>query len=149
MSLIALFALAAMADQPEILSAHNQVRAKLGLPALTWSVPLENVARNWAESLLANGKFEHSPHSRYGENLFEIRGASASPAEVVEAWVDESRDFNAKANTCRAGAVCGHYTQVVWRSTREVGCAVARGRGREVWVCEYNPPGNYVGERPF
>ncbi len=133
-----------------LLSAyHNQARAQLGVPPLTWSTSLENIARNWADSLLANGKFEHSSHSRYGENLFEIRGASASPSEVVETWVNESRDFNSKTNTCRARAVCGHYTQVVWRNTREVGCAVARGKGREVWVCEYDPPGNYVGERPY
>ncbi len=67
-----------------LLSAHNQARAQLGVPPLTWSTSLENIARNWAASLLANGKFEHSSHSRYGENLFEIRGASASPSEVVE-----------------------------------------------------------------
>jgi uncharacterized protein YkwD len=133
----------------ELLSAHNEARARAGVPPLTWSTFLEAVARQWAESLLSSGKFEHQQYSPYGENLFEVRGALFSGAKVVETWVNESRDYNAKTNTCRAGAVCGHYTQVIWRNTREVGCAVARGQNREVWVCEYSPPGNYVGQRPF
>jgi hypothetical protein len=45
--------------------------------------------------------------------------------------------------------VCGHYTQIVWRNTKSVGCAVARGKGVEVWVCNYDPPGNYAGQRPY
>ena len=142
-------------DQPhdkalrEILAAHNEARARVGAPPLAWSDSLETVARKWAESLLANRKFEHQQHSPYGENLFEARGATFPAASVVGTWVNEARDFDEKTNTCRTGAVCGHYTQVVWRNTRQVGCGVARGRGREVWVCEYSPPGNYIGQRPF
>jgi PadR family transcriptional regulator len=49
--------------------------------------------------------------------------------------------------SCRG--VCGHYTQIVWSNTREVGCGVARDSNREVWVCNYNPPGNWIGERPY
>jgi hypothetical protein len=38
---------------------------------------------------------------------------------------------------------------MVWRDTREVGCAVATDTEREVWVCEYYPPGNVAGFRPY
>jgi hypothetical protein len=44
--------------------------------------------------------------------------------------------------------MCGHYTQLVWRRARQVGCAAARGGSREVWVCEF-PEGNYIGMRPY
>ncbi len=46
-------------------------------------------------------------------------------------------------------AQCGHYTQIVWRGTTTLGCAVARSSFREVWVCEYSPAGNIVGQRPY
>src|SRR5712691_6171246 len=59
----------------------------------------------------------------------------------------EARNYDYASNRCHG--VCGYYTQIVWRDTREVGCGVARGPGREVWVCDYSPPGNWVGRRPY
>ncbi len=133
----------------EILGAHNAVRARAGVPPLTWSKRLESAARQWAESLLAKGTFRHRPQSNFGENLFEIRGARADATRVVRSWAAEADDFNLATNSCRGDAVCGHYTQLVWRDTRQLGCAVARGGRREVWVCNYSPPGNVIGERPY
>ncbi len=74
-------------------------------------------------------------------------GAPASPAQVVNAWDSEAADYDYSSNKCRK--VCGHYTQIVWASTKEVGCGVARNAHREIWVCDYNPPGNYIGKRPY
>ena len=133
----------------EMLAAHNAVRARVKVPPLTWSNKLESIARQWAASLISSGKFEHRPDSNYGENLFEIRGSSASPAQVVNSWAGEAADYDAAKNSCRAGAQCGHYTQVVWRDTKQAGCAMARAGTREVWVCEYDPPGNWQGQRPY
>jgi uncharacterized protein YkwD len=131
----------------EILAAHNSVRAKVGVPPLVWSDAMAGRARHWANNLLARGEFVHSPKSPFGENLYEIRGAFASPRKVVEAWASESAGYDYRRNRC--SGVCGHYTQIVWAATREVGCAVARSRNREVWVCNYNPPGNWIGQRPW
>lgn len=131
----------------EMLAAHNQVRARVGVAPLSWSDALADSAQGWANRLMTEGRFYHRPNPAFGENLFEITGASASPARVVEEWAAESRNYDRGSNKCRG--VCGHYTQIVWRDTKEVGCAVARGGGREVWVCEYNPPGNWVGRRPY
>jgi pathogenesis-related protein 1 len=133
----------------DMLAAHNRVRASVGVPPLKWSEELAAVARQWAEQLLVTGKFAHRPKPQYGENLFEIRGAHATPAQVVAEWAVEAREYDATQNKCRSLAVCGHYTQVVWRGTKQVGCGVARRQGREVWVCNYDPPGNWVGERPY
>ena len=117
-----------------MVSAHNAERARVGTKALTWSDQLAAVAQDWANGLMANGQFVHSRNPNYGENLYEITGAPAMPATVVNAWAGEVKDYNYPTNSCRG--VCGHYTQVVWSDTKEVGCAVARGGGREVWVCE-------------
>lgn len=134
------------AQSNEILAAHNSVRASLKIPPLTWSEKLAAHAQEWANTLLARGEFVHSK-SGYGENLFAIQGARATPEEVVDEWASEARDYNYAANKCRK--MCGHYTQIVWANTKEVGCGVARNSRREVWVCNYYPPGNYVGQRPY
>src|SRR5258708_23766732 len=73
----------------DILAAHNAVRAHLGIAPLKWSDHLADCAENWASTLLARGQFAHRPNSNYGENLFEIQGATASPAQVVEACASE------------------------------------------------------------
>ncbi len=136
----------------EMLAAHNAVRETVGVPPLIWSDRLADMAQEWANTLLARGEFRHRPRLSVGENLFEIKGprAHASPSEVVQAWESESRAYNYRNNHCVTGpTACGHYTQIVWRTTAEVGCAAARGDGLEIWVCNYDPPGNWVGSRPY
>jgi uncharacterized protein YkwD len=133
----------------EIVTAHNSVRNKLGVPPLAWSDELAQVAQNWANRLVSSGAFEHSNTRSYGENIFEVSGSgfSSSPSEVVGAWAAESASYQYQTNSC--SGVCGHYTQVVWRETKSVGCGVARDDKREVWVCNYAPFGNVVGEKPY
>jgi uncharacterized protein YkwD len=130
-----------------MVSAHNEIRAQAGVPPLKWSDRLEAVAQDWANTLLSRREFSHRPNSKLGENLFAITGARSSTAEVIRAWADESRNYDYRSNRCRD--VCGHYTQIVWRDTKQVGCAVARDNRREIWVCNYDPPGNWVGHRPY
>jgi len=131
----------------ELLDAHNAARARVKVAPLQWSDMLATHAQEWANHLLSRREFDHRTASPYGENLFEITGAGATPATVVSAWASESRNYDHLTNTCRGE--CGHYTQVVWRNSLRLGCGVARGGGREVWVCNYDPPGNWEGERPF
>ena len=130
-----------------MLAAHNALRARLRLPPLTWSDRLAAAAQDWATTLIVNNQFRHRPHSRLGENLYEIRGGEAGPLQAFDAWAAEAKAYDYRRNRCHG--VCGHYTQIVWRDTRQVGCAMAQSSTREVWVCEYNPPGNYIGERPY
>ncbi len=131
----------------EALAAHNSERARVGANPLVWSDQLAAMAKGWAENLLTSGRFEHPARSEYGSNLFEITGSLARPSDVVRDWASESKYYDYTANTCRG--VCGHYTQIVWNDTKKVGCAFARGGVRQVWVCEYDPPGNWVGKRPY
>ena len=82
-----------------------------------------------------------------GENLFEVVGPPADENQVVDAWAAERSAYDYRKNSCSAR--CGHYTQIVWRDTRQVGCGVAQKNRREIWVCNYDPPGNIMGERPY
>ena len=129
------------------LATHNAVRERVGVAPLKWSERLAAHAQEWADTLLARKQFAHRPNSPYGQNLFESHGAALSAEDVVSAWAAESRDYDYASNRCRG--VCGHYTQLVWGGTKEVGCGVARGGGREIWVCDYDPPGNWAGQRPY
>jgi pathogenesis-related protein 1 len=144
---IALTLLASSCAAQEILAAHNAARAKQNVPPLEWSEKLAQYAQEWADKLLAGGKFTHRPDHTYGENLFESQGGNAPPSEVVAVWTAEARDYDYASNKCRK--VCGHYTQVMWATSKRLGCAVARDARREVWVCNYDPPGNWIGQRPY
>lgn len=138
----------------QFVAEHNAVRsgvvpaASPVLPPMANSNGLAGVAQSWAEGC----KFEHSGNG-YGENLAFFSGDDSTPADVVAGWAAEAADYDLDANTCAEGAVCGHYTQLVWRSTDTLGCGVAHcaidGYDGLLWVCNYNPPGNVVGQRPY
>lgn len=136
-----------------ITAAHNRVRAGVGVAPLEWSPELARYAQRWADRLKQRGcRLEHRPSSgpdaqRHGENLYSGTGRAPAAAEVVDMWAAEVASYDAKRNRCKG--VCGHYTQVVWRASQRVGCAMATCGATEVWVCNYDPPGNYVGERPY
>jgi uncharacterized protein YkwD len=137
-------------EMEEMLNAHNQWRQRYGVPPLKWSSKLAEFAQEWADELAERGfELQHRPsHQRpYGENLAASTGRGLIPTQVVDMWGKEVKDYDYATNTCRR--VCGHYTQVVWRNTTEVGCGVVRIGHEEVWVCNYNPPGNYIGQKPY
>ncbi len=149
-----------------ITEAHNAVRdevtdADLPLPDLTWSDELASIAQRHADELADAGcRLVHSSNG-FGENLAWYAGRTATPEEVVRAWASERECYTFGTfmgtddctSACDDSGGCGHYTQLVWRNTSLVGCGVADcGEGfghEEVWVCNYDPPGNFVGRKPY
>jgi hypothetical protein len=139
-----------------VLATHNRERAQLGVPPLRWSPALAASAQTWAEHLAATGKFEHAPDdptSPKGENLWAGSRGRFTPEAMTGAWIGEKQHFRSGTfpNNSKTGRVedVAHYTQLVWRDTREVGCALAAGEQEDILVCRYANPGNYMGERPF
>jgi pathogenesis-related protein 1 len=130
----------------EMLNAHNGVRGSVGLPPLQWSEKLAAYSQKWANSLIADNRTAHNSKSPYGENILSS-GLGTTPISVVTEWASESRNYTYITNTCKGD--CGHYTQLVWRSTRKVGCAMAHDSRREIWVCSYDPAGNVRGKWPY
>jgi uncharacterized protein YkwD len=126
-----------------LLDAHNAYRADHCAPALTWSDELAKVAQAWADQLRADGcSFEHS-RSSYGENLAAGSEGSLTPEAVVAMWYDEiaSYDFGSGGFSMETG----HLTQVLWKGTKQLGCGMATCNGFDLWVCNYDPPGNVEG----
>jgi len=144
-----------------MLAAHNAVRQKVDVSPLVYSQSLAQSAQKWSDKLQANNcSPQHDTNTPYGENLYwssytggSNSGLEDTPAIVVNAWASEKADYNYSKNSCAPGKVCGHYTQIVWEDSTEVGCGVSicqKGKTQtEVWVCRYNPPGNYIGEKPY
>ena len=69
----------------------------------------------------------------------------------MHSWVVEGSTYNYNTNSCDGSGMCGHYTQMVWRDTKRLGCAsLVCDNGAGVFItCNYDPPGNYVGEKPY
>lgn len=132
-----------------ILTAHNDVRAGVGVAPLVWSTTLGAHAQQWADHLKANGcNLAHRPPDAdsYGENVFwSSNGSTASG--VVAQWAAEKAAYDHAANACTG--VCGHYTQIVWAATTKLGCGMAACGAAEVWVCNYDPQGNVMGQSPY
>ncbi len=139
-----------------ILAVHNRERQNLGLEPLSWNQALAQSAKQWAEHLAATGRFEHAPENRStpeGENLWAGTKGYYPPEAMVDAWIREKKFFRpglfpANSVTGRVEDI-GHYTQVVWRATRQVGCAQAASANEDILVCRYAEAGNYRGEQPF
>jgi len=129
-------------DEQAYLSAHNSFRALHGANALTWSDELAAKAQQWANGC----QFKHSGGSLgpYGENLAAGTGSDYGIAAAIKSWTDESSQYNP------ANPTFSHFTQVVWKATTQLGCAVQSCDGifdgkAKFYVCEYFPAGNFVG----
>ena len=134
---------------------HNQERTAVGVPPLTWSDTLAASAQTWAEHLIVIGKIEHSTGQPYGENL-----AWAGPPQrkLSPSWL--SRGPTKRKTMYRAPLATlapSHYTQMVWKDTKQVGCGFASGPGgpgaqyggTDFLVCQYTPPGNWNNQPPY
>lgn len=128
------------------LEAHNRVRALHCAAPLTWSEPLAADAQAWAERLRDEGcQMRHDTQTKQGENLawFSPEGRMTAAA-TTEAWYAEVEAFD--FDNPGFSRHTGHFTQVVWTDTTEVGCGVVSCNGGDLFVCRYNPSGNYRGQ---
>jgi len=148
-----------------ITQAHNQVRASVGagLPDLVWDGQLAAIAQGWADDCVDNdppaGLVDHNDNRSdtypeyVGENIFGS-SATATGTQAVNSWASEAAFYDYASNTCNpppTGGSCGHYTQLVWRTTTKVGCGISDCSGlmyRSTIVCDYAPGGN-SGGRPY
>lgn len=139
-----------------LLVIHNAERARLGLPPLAWSAALARDAGEYARVLLSRGQLRHAESADRkgnGENLWMGTAGAWDLDAMVGMFLEERRYFRAAAfpDVSLTGnwTDVGHYTQIVWKDTKEVGCAIDTGNGMDVLVCRYFPAGNVYGKNPF
>ncbi|XP_067431491.1 GLI pathogenesis-related 2 [Thunnus thynnus] len=142
-----------MADasfKQEFLETHNAYRAKHGAQPLTYNSELNAAAQKWADHLLQIGSMKHSKtedsEMKDGENISQM--SSSAPLkltgkEAVESWYNEIKDYN-WSRPGYSGST-GHFTQVVWKESTELGVGLATD-GKKVFVVgQYRPAGNMRG----
>ena len=135
-----------------ILEAHNEARAEVGAPPLRWDPGLAVAAASYGPQLARIGRLVHSPRTgreNQRENLWMGQQGRFRPDEMVAAWTDEKRLFypGSFPNVSRTGnwVDVAHYTQMIWKTTTHVGCAIYRDGGWDYLICRYSPPGNRDG----
>ncbi|KAK2160995.1 hypothetical protein NP493_1614g00018 [Ridgeia piscesae] len=152
-----------------IVSLHNELRADVKPPAtdmekMVWDEDLAKYAADWAAC--GDNFFKHRTGANrvknYGENLYISMTSSKDPTDLIDeiknglkAWWNENEFYSHDSNSCESGKVCGHYTQMAWAKSTKVGCGYAlncptRGYTNTFYlVCNYSPPGNWVGQKPY
>jgi pathogenesis-related protein 1 len=139
----------------QLLQLHNEARADVGVAPLHWSEKLAIYAQAWADHLAStNCRMEHRPHSgkwkqEHGENLFMGTAGYYSVSDAVKAWESEKIYYGGGTLNPSNWYDSGHYTQVVWTNTKQVGCAKVECNGEMIVVCNYDPPGNVLGQKPY
>lgn len=140
-----------------VLDRHNRARAALGLPGLRWNDALAAAARAYAEQLARTRRFEHAPHPPgqvpQGENLWMGTRGAYRYDEMLGHWLAEKRYYRARPtpdfSTTGDYRDVAHYTQMVWRATTDMGCAIASNDSDDYLVCRYLPGGNVVGRMAY
>jgi hypothetical protein len=149
------------------LEAHNAARSgslnpppSPALPPVSWDAALADSVYGYAVMCQgASGLLSHNASRQFdyqalggsgyvGENIFGTSGSGATPDDAVTAWMSEAPLFDYATNTGNAG----HYTQVVWRNTERIGCAIVDCPAltyHNTVICDYAPGGNISGEKPY
>jgi pathogenesis-related protein 1 len=152
----------------EFVSAHNQARTgpldpppSPALPPVSWDFVLADSAYNYlSKCQSSDGNMVNHNTNRtedyaalggsgyVGENIYASSGSAATPTAAVTLWMSEASSYDYASNSGSAG----HYTQVVWRDSVRIGCAIVTCsalRYKSSILCDYSPGGNFNGERPY
>lgn len=137
-----------MADfKKDALNTHNTYRQTHGSGTFKWSTKLEANAQRWAESLAKKGYLQHDNQNEEGENIACMKGAELTGGRATTMWYEEVKDYNFNKPTFSSKT--GHFTQLVWNGSTEVGVGRATAsNGMQFVVARYNPPGNVLGKFP-
>ncbi|XP_052434216.1 cysteine-rich venom protein ENH1 [Carassius gibelio] len=141
--------------QQEIVDVHNAFRRAVvptasNMLKMSWSDAVAQSAQSWIDQC----NITHGPPSsrmidgyETGENLFKA-SEDYSWTRVINAWRSEVNNYEYPTGSTN-GLSIGHYTQVVWYSSYEVGCAVAKCGNSYFYGCHYYRAGNFRGVPPY
>ncbi|KIJ49933.1 hypothetical protein M422DRAFT_777265 [Sphaerobolus stellatus SS14] len=130
----------------EVVNGHNYYRALYGAPPVSWSNSLYPGAQAWANHCRFKDQSGY-----FGENLAAGSASNYDFQNALMEWMAESKKYN--WNHPGFSPSIGHFTQIVWKSTKEVACAVASCPPGAIFptlpahyvVCRYTPTGNVIG----
>ncbi|XP_049980067.1 cysteine-rich secretory protein 1-like isoform X3 [Alexandromys fortis] len=140
--------------QEEIVNKHNELRGSVNPPGsdlleMKWNSDAQVNAQTWADQCAYQHSSQESrkiKNLRCGENIF-MASYPATWSQAIQSWYDESKDFKFGSGPTTPGAAIGHYTQLVWNSSHQLGCGVTECPNnplKYLYVCHYCPPGNFL-----
>lgn len=140
-----------------VVNIHNQVRSQAGVKTkLVWDKNIAAFAQKWADYIASRSEFKHRPRSgvwkqKYGENLSASFPGPKCIEKGMQGWINEKKLYKGEVMDGRNYMKFGHYTQMIWDKTKRVGCGKAYDAKKKwfVIVCNYDPPGNYRGQKPI
>ncbi|KAF8788859.1 Golgi-associated plant pathogenesis-related protein 1-like isoform X1 [Argiope bruennichi] len=125
-------------------NAHNNYRTMHGCPPLMMSEELSSIAQGWAEKLAEKGFLQYSENPGLGENitLVDLDQSTKKGEQIVKEWYKEINNYNYNKPGWKRGAY--HVSQLLWKSTTEIGVGVAKvpGQNKAYVVVNYRPAGN-------
>lgn len=135
----------------DALESHNYFREKHSVHKLKLNPELCQIAQSWAERIARTNTFEHSQNSfnnqSLGENIamrFTSTGDELTGRQMTDQWYEEAHNYNYNEDFQQGK---GHFAQIVWRRSHEVGFGRARAHdGKWYAVANYFPAGNYIGQ---
>ncbi|XP_021489107.1 peptidase inhibitor 16 [Meriones unguiculatus] len=147
-------------EKRSMVELHNFYRAQVNPPAsdmlqLRWDDQLADFAKAYARKCVWGHNKERGQR---GENLFAITEDDGVDVPLAVAnWYEEREHYNLSSGACDPGQMCGHYTQVVWSKTEKIGCGShfcetlqgVEEANVHLLVCNYEPPGNVKGRKPY
>ena len=140
--------------EPRLLALHNRERQATGARPLAWDPGLAAAAASYGPALERLDKLAHSAAATrrgQGENLWMGTRDAYDLEEMAGSWAAEKGLFRPgifpKISTSGQWSDVGHYTQMIWKGTTRVGCAVHKSRKWDFLICRYSPPGNVLGQR--
>jgi pathogenesis-related protein 1 len=137
-------------DRQAIAAWHDKVRADVGVGRIKWSPVLAAYAQEWADHLASTTcRMAHRTGHRYGENLFQGTAGYYTAVDAAKGWESEKKDYRGGVLTESNWHPAGHYTQMVWRDTTALGCGESICNKTLIVACNYDPPGNVIGRRPY
>lgn len=133
----------------DILNTHNSLRSKHQVDDLKWNKEIQVIAQAYAEKIAPGHSLIHSSNkykgNSLGENLYMSYGG-ISGEQASNSWYSEIKDYDFSSHKSSSGATTGHFTQLVWKDSKEIGCGSACDGTYCICCCNYYPAGNFIGK---